>query len=69
MIDWYNAVCLKDSGGQTAHQLVTNGPAWVDVRDIAFAHARALQVQEASGERIIVSSGKHMPLSQLLGRC
>ena len=69
MMGWYNAVVLEDSGGQTAHQLVTDGAAWTDVRDLALAHVRALQVQEASGERIIVSSGKHMPLSQLLGRC
>ena len=57
MMDWYNNVCLK---GQPAHQLVTNGPTWVDVRDAALAHVKALQVQEASGERIIVCSSKHM---------
>ncbi|KAK7472041.1 hypothetical protein VKT23_000152 [Stygiomarasmius scandens] len=30
---------------------------WVDVRDLAEAHVRALQKQEAGGERIIVSAG------------
>ena len=68
MMDWYNAVVLENSGGQTAHQLVTHGPAWIDVRDLALAHVRALQVQEAGGERIIIYSGKHMVLFRLLGR-
>ena len=68
MMDWYNTVLLEESGGQTAHQLVTTGPPWIDVRDLAFAHVRALQVQEAGGERIIVGTGKHKVLSQLLGR-
>lgn len=30
---------------------------WVDVRDTALAHVRALQVREAGGERFLVSSG------------
>lgn len=35
----------------------TGGGCWVDVRDIALAHARALQKQAAGGERIIVAAG------------
>ncbi|KAF5320520.1 hypothetical protein D9611_010721 [Ephemerocybe angulata] len=31
--------------------------AWVDVRDIAEAHVRAMEREEAGGERIIVSEG------------
>ncbi|KAJ7844935.1 NAD(P)-binding protein [Mycena olivaceomarginata] len=35
----------------------TGGRCWVDVRDIALAHVRALQKQAAGGERIIVAAG------------
>jgi nucleoside-diphosphate-sugar epimerase len=35
----------------------TGGGCWVDVRDIALAHVRALQKQAAGGERIIVAAG------------
>ncbi|KAJ3506177.1 hypothetical protein NMY22_g17339 [Coprinellus aureogranulatus] len=36
------------------------GYAWVDVRDIAEAHVRSLEKEEAGGERIIVSSGSYI---------
>ena len=32
---------------------------WVDVRDIALAHALAIQKEAAGGERIIVSGGPY----------
>ena len=30
---------------------------WIDVRDLAEGHARALEIPEAGGERFILSSG------------
>jgi hypothetical protein len=33
------------------------GGCWVDVRDLALAHVRALQKEEAGGERIIITAG------------
>ena len=33
--------------------------AWVDVRDLAEAHALALETEEAGGNRIIVASGPY----------
>ena len=33
--------------------------AWVDVRDLADAHALALEKEEAGGNRIIVASGPY----------
>ncbi|KAF8873071.1 D-lactaldehyde dehydrogenase [Infundibulicybe gibba] len=35
----------------------TEGPCWVDVRDLAEGHVRALEREEAGGERIIIASG------------
>ncbi|KAJ6571117.1 NAD(P)-binding protein [Mycena capillaripes] len=33
------------------------GGCWIDVRDLALAHVRALQREEAGGERIIITAG------------
>ncbi|GJE89213.1 aldehyde reductase [Phanerochaete sordida] len=44
-------------GNKSMEELATEGQSWVDVRDLAHAHALALQRPEAGGERIIVSSG------------
>ncbi|KAJ7490816.1 D-lactaldehyde dehydrogenase [Mycena latifolia] len=32
--------------------------SWVDVRDLALAHVRALQTEEAGGERFLISAGE-----------
>lgn len=34
-----------------------NGATWLDVRDLGDAHVKALQRQEAGGERVIISRG------------
>ncbi|KAJ7490826.1 D-lactaldehyde dehydrogenase [Mycena latifolia] len=34
------------------------GTSWVDVRDLALAHVRALQTEEAGGERFLISAGE-----------
>ena len=49
----HDAILLE---GKTEEELKP-GSSWVDVRDLAEAHVRALRVQEAGGERIIISAG------------
>ncbi|KAK0194726.1 hypothetical protein F5146DRAFT_926509 [Armillaria mellea] len=55
---WYNAVVQEDHGGLSPNALLVQpGHGWVDVRDLAEAHVRALEVEAAGGERILVSAG------------
>ncbi|KAE9383213.1 hypothetical protein BT96DRAFT_968643 [Gymnopus androsaceus JB14] len=49
--DWYNTVVRPDMGGKSLEELATFGSGWVDVRDIALAHALSLIKEEAGGER------------------
>lgn len=53
----YNAIVKGNFGG--ASPLVGPGPGhgWTDVRDVAEAHARALEAPPAGGERIIAIAG------------
>lgn len=37
----------------------TKGPLWVDVRDLADAHVRALESSEASNQRFMMSAGDY----------
>ncbi|KAJ8508026.1 hypothetical protein ONZ45_g9660 [Pleurotus djamor] len=37
--------------------LKTTGSCWIDVRDLAEGHVRALEIPEAGGERVIISAG------------
>lgn len=48
-----------DAAGKTIQALKAKVSSWVDVRDVAEAHVRALLKQEAGGHRIIVSAGNH----------
>ncbi|KAF8608520.1 D-lactaldehyde dehydrogenase [Ceratobasidium sp. AG-I] len=41
------------------HMLNTPSESFVDVRDVALAHVRALEVPEAGGQRFIVASGPY----------
>ncbi|PFH46894.1 hypothetical protein AMATHDRAFT_153481 [Amanita thiersii Skay4041] len=54
---WYDIVVApKDS--DKSHSFLTNvGSSWIDVRDLALALVKSLNVKEAEGERIIVSAG------------
>lgn len=45
------------SPGRDAAIPPTKGPCWVDVRDVAHAHVRALVVPEASGGRFLLTQG------------
>ena len=65
VLEWYQTMIkhpkLAPSGASaqpanTPEALVTLGNAWLDVRDLAKAHVRAIQREEATG-RIIVSAG------------
>ena len=57
---WWNKVIDIPSEGLTKEALgVKGGHTWVDVRDLAEAHVRALEKEEAGGERIITSGGEH----------
>jgi nucleoside-diphosphate-sugar epimerase len=53
LLAWYNNVVL----GKSLETSATDGSCWIDVRDLAEAHVRAIQVDVAGGERIIVSDG------------
>ncbi|GJE86762.1 NAD dependent epimerase/dehydratase family protein [Phanerochaete sordida] len=53
-LEFFNSVV---KGDKTKEQLTTISGAWVDVRDVATAHVRALQKEAAGGERIITSAG------------
>ncbi|KAM3511856.1 hypothetical protein MY11210_004474 [Beauveria gryllotalpidicola] len=46
-----------DGGGRDAPVPPTKGPVWVDVRDVADAHVRALAVPEAGGRRFLLAQG------------
>lgn len=44
--------------GQIKEQLAPTGVfLWVDVRDVALAHVRAIEVPEAGGQRFLVTAG------------
>ncbi|PFH57870.1 hypothetical protein XA68_14464 [Ophiocordyceps unilateralis] len=45
------------SAGRSRPVPPTRGPVWVDVRDVARAHLRALQVPEAAGRRFLLAAG------------
>jgi nucleoside-diphosphate-sugar epimerase len=44
-------------GDKTDEELSASLGCWVDVRDLAQAHLRAIQVEEAGGSRYIISAG------------
>ncbi|KAL0062381.1 hypothetical protein AAF712_010727 [Marasmius tenuissimus] len=57
--DWYKTLMTyePDAAGKSEQALTARVSSWVDVRDVAEAHVRALLKQEAGGNRIIVSAG------------
>lgn len=44
---------------RTREILPTTNPVWVDVRDLAEYHVRALESQEASNQRFLISAGDY----------
>lgn len=51
--EWYETIFKS---AKDLSSLSTIGNAWLDVRDLALAHVRAIQRAEAEG-RVIVSAG------------
>jgi len=54
LLVWYSNVVL----GTSLETSAARGFCWVDVRDLADAHVKALEKEAAGGERIIISQGK-----------
>jgi len=44
-------------GAKKDEELAAGAGCWVDVRDVAQAHLRGIQVEEAAGSRYIISAG------------
>ncbi|KAJ8703506.1 hypothetical protein PTI98_002124 [Pleurotus ostreatus] len=44
----------------SSETLTPTGSCWIDVRDLAEGHAKALEVPDAGGERIIISAGPYV---------
>jgi hypothetical protein len=55
--DSLNTSCKSMYGIYTNPDAKANNGWWVDVRDLALAHVRSLQKEEAGGERIFISEG------------
>ncbi|KAJ7846609.1 D-lactaldehyde dehydrogenase [Mycena olivaceomarginata] len=55
--DALNTSCKSMYGIYTNPDAKANNGWWVDVRDLALAHVRSLQKEEAGGERIFISEG------------
>jgi nucleoside-diphosphate-sugar epimerase len=53
-LEFYNTIIAR------AESMKKLGNAWIDVRDLAEAHVRGLEREEAGGERIIVSAGEFL---------
>ncbi|TRM58151.1 hypothetical protein BD626DRAFT_512334 [Schizophyllum amplum] len=56
-IAWYTCVATPDMGGKPKEFILARRLCWVDVRDVAEAHVRALEKEAAGGKRIIASAG------------
>ncbi|KAG7439978.1 NAD(P)-binding protein [Guyanagaster necrorhizus] len=54
---WYSTVAKADAGGRSPEFLATQGSCWIDVRDLAEGHTRAMETPAAGDERIIISVG------------
>ncbi|KIJ60515.1 hypothetical protein HYDPIDRAFT_98450 [Hydnomerulius pinastri MD-312] len=55
---FYNYVADSAKANAAGNDFLTKtGTCWIDVRDLAEAHALALEKQAAGGERIIISAG------------
>ncbi|KAI3616194.1 d-lactaldehyde dehydrogenase [Moniliophthora roreri] len=54
---WFKTITTTepDATGLTHDALSNKSVSWIDVRDLAEAHARAFEREEAGGERIIIA--------------
>ncbi|THU85867.1 hypothetical protein K435DRAFT_970519 [Dendrothele bispora CBS 962.96] len=53
---FYNAITKGEAVGDASPR-VSPSHGWVDIRDVALAHIRSLEIKEAGGERIILCAG------------
>ncbi|KAF9231200.1 hypothetical protein BU15DRAFT_56475, partial [Melanogaster broomeanus] len=59
---FYNYVADGAKANAAGNDFLANtGTCWIDVRDLAEAHALALETEAAGGERFIVSAGECVP--------
>lgn len=55
-----NQLLVEIISGKHKGGLPPNGlPLWVDVRDVALAHVRAIEIEEAAGKRFFVTAGHY----------
>ncbi|KAH6644881.1 dihydroflavonol-4-reductase [Boeremia exigua] len=54
-----NAVFRDMIVGKMKESIPENAFQWVDVRDVAFAHVRAMEVPEAGGQRFLTAAGAY----------
>ena len=58
---WFNLFFKPDPPQKNLY----HAPGWVDVRDVAAAHAAALEREEAANERIIIA-GESVPYQEYI---
>lgn len=54
---FYKIIVKEDMDGKSLELITTVTNSWVDVRDLAEAHALALAKADAGGERFIMAEG------------
>lgn len=57
---------LTTEGFKSGDEIRNEANGWIDVRDLAEGHFRALTFPEASGERIIICSSEKTSKSSLI---
>ena len=56
-LEFYKTVASLDMGGKPKEIILSRRACWVDVRDVAEGHVRALETEAAGGKRFIISAG------------
>ena len=56
---WWDGVVGTE--GKTK-EFLSQGANWIDVRDVAEAHVKALETEDARDERFLVAAGKSLIL-------
>jgi nucleoside-diphosphate-sugar epimerase len=59
---WHDTVLVE---GSQSEEFLKHGSCFIDVRNLAEAHVKSLEIEEAGGERIIVSAGKYIAYYRL----
>ncbi|KAI5831152.1 NAD(P)-binding protein [Schizophyllum commune Tattone D] len=56
-LEFHKTVASLDMGGKPKEVILSRRACWVDVRDVAEGHVRALETEAAGGKRFIISAG------------